>query len=382
MKVFTHYTKLGSTSDGIRWRTILKFGNSWEVKGSVVMKNPGAANFKRPDHAAINSPEELKQLSVFDDGELRADWYEFSSDPTMECIGRLFSEYYAAKGELLEGVIQIFNLFYLREANLITALNKVSQLNLANMVDYDVQHLTFPVYLGFADLAWHKTYGIVARSKCYYNYTNQDAPNEYLYRDILSDYGFDTEKNIGNNVWLARKAFKEYGSDEQDVTRNILEELKNLRNRFNHMKIVGNNNNHMNKKIYFAGSIRGGRGDAYLYQRMIDYIKQTDTVLTEHIGKTNMSLKAQTKAIDIHIYERDIEWLKQSDMVIAECTCPSLGVGYELAYAEAHNIPVYIFYDKSNANISAMLNGNEYFNIIPYESENEIYHNLDNILHC
>lgn len=39
------------------------------------------------------------------------------------------------------------------------------------------------------------------------------------------------------------------------------------------MKIVGNNNNHMNKKIYFAGSIRGGRGDAYLYQRMIDYIK-------------------------------------------------------------------------------------------------------------
>ena len=382
MKVFTHYTKLGSTSDGIRWRTILKFGNSWEVKGSVVMKNPGAANFKRPDHAAINSPEELKQLSVFDDGELRADWYEFSSDSTMECIGRLFSEYYATKGELLEGVIQIFNLFYLREANLITALNKVSQLNLANMADYDVQHLTFPVYLGFADLAWHKTYGIVARSKCYYNYTNQDAPNEYLYRDILSDYGFDTEKNIGNNVWLARKAFKEYGSDERDVTRNILEELKNLRNRFNHMKIVGNNNNHMNKKIYFAGSIRGGRGDASLYQRMIDYIKQTDTVLTEHIGKTNMSLKAQTKAIDIHIYERDIEWLKQSDMVIAECTCPSLGVGYELAYAEAHNIPVYIFYDKSNANISAMLNGNEYFNIIPYESEDEIYHNLDNILHC
>lgn len=69
----------------------------------------------------------------------------------------------------------------------------------------------------------------------------------------------------------------------------------------------------MNKKIYFAGSIRGGRGDASLYQRMIDYIKQTDTVLTEHFGKTNMSLKAQTKAIDIHIYERDIEWLKQID---------------------------------------------------------------------
>lgn len=363
MKVFTHYTKLGSTSDGIRWRTILKFGNSWEVKGSVVMKNPGAANFKRPDHAAIKSPEELKQLSVFDDGELRADWYEFSSDPTMECIGRLFSEYYAAKGEQLEGVVQIFNLFYLREANLATALNKVKQLEITNMIDYDISHLSFPVYLGFSDLAWQKTYGVAARKffdaarklgasylnddfnknsythplylmrrgknkekcirakyqffqntltpivsqelidaatasivkidnkaimlkitaalneqlplvkgeeknhryifddlieltvtdkeqgfvgfrhlkkgKLYYKYTNQEAPNEYLYREILSDYGFDTEKTIGNNVWLARKAFKEYGSNEQDVTRNILEELKNLHDHLAHVKFIG-----------------------------------------------------------------------------------------------------------------------------------------------
>ncbi len=51
----------------------------------------------------------------------------------------------------------------------------------------------------------------------------------------------------------------------------------------------------MNKKIYFDGSIRGGRADAALYQRLIAYIKQTDIVLTEHIGKMNMSLKAQTK---------------------------------------------------------------------------------------
>lgn len=51
----------------------------------------------------------------------------------------------------------------------------------------------------------------------------------------------------------------------------------------------------MNKKIYFAGSIRGGRDDAALYKRMIDYMKRTNVVLTEHIGKSNMSLKAQTK---------------------------------------------------------------------------------------
>ena len=136
----------------------------------------------------------------------------------------------------------------------------------------------------------------------------------------------------------------------------------------------------MNKKIYFAGSIRGGRVDADLYQRMIAYIKQTDMVLTEHIGKSNMSLKAQTKAIDTNIYERDTEWLRSADMVIAECTCPSLGVGYELAYAEAHGIPVHIFYDKGKSIISAMLNGNAYFSIHPYETEDEIYTQIDGIL--
>lgn len=356
MKVFTHYTTIELENDGIRWRTILKFGNSWDVKGSVIMKNPGAANFKYSNHVAIASSEELEHLRFFDDGEIKADWYEFSSDPTMECIGRLFSEYYATKGEQLEGVIQIFNLFYLREANLATALNKVKQFEIANMVDYDISHLSFPVYLGFADLAWHKTYGNAARKffdaarklgalylnddfnknsythplylmmygknkekcirtkyqfyqntltpiipqelidvaiaytanldnnvimqkitaalnerfvlvkgeeknhryifddlieltitdkekgfvgfrhlktdKSYYNYLKQDAPNECFYRDILSDFGFDTEKSNKNKAWLARKCFKEYGVSEKTVVAHILDELEKLRNRF------------------------------------------------------------------------------------------------------------------------------------------------------
>jgi len=136
----------------------------------------------------------------------------------------------------------------------------------------------------------------------------------------------------------------------------------------------------MNKNVYFAGPIRGGRVDVALYHRIISYIKKTDTVLTEHIGKSNMSLTAQTRAVDTHIYEQDTTWLRSSDLLIAECTCPSLGVGYELAYAEAHNIPVFIFYDKTKSNLSAMLNGNTYFTIIPYETEEEIYPVLDKIL--
>lgn len=136
----------------------------------------------------------------------------------------------------------------------------------------------------------------------------------------------------------------------------------------------------MKKTVYFAGSIRGGREDAAVYKRMIDYINKTDIVLTEHIGLGNLSVKTRTKEDDVHIYERDTEWIRASDVLIAECTNPSHGVGYELAYAEARNIPVHIFYDKSSANVSAMLNGNTRFKLYPYEREAEIYPVLDNIL--
>ena len=68
------------------------------------------------------------------------------------------------------------------------------------------------------------------------------------------------------------------------------------------------------------------------------------------------------------------------EVVIAECTCPSLGVGYELAYAEKIGKPCHIFYDRSKTQLSAMLTGNPYFSIHPYESENEIYNILESIL--
>ena len=136
----------------------------------------------------------------------------------------------------------------------------------------------------------------------------------------------------------------------------------------------------MKRKVYFAGSIRGGREDAAVYKRMIDYINKTDIVLTEHIGLGSLSVKTRTKEDDEHIYECDTEWIKLSEVLIAECTNPSHGVGYELAYAEARNIPVHIFYDKSKANVSAMLNGNTRFKLYPYEREAEIYPVLDNIL--
>lgn len=135
----------------------------------------------------------------------------------------------------------------------------------------------------------------------------------------------------------------------------------------------------MEKKIYFAGAIRGGRIDAELYGRIIRYMQKSAVVLTEHIGSPHLNLMEQGKR-DRDIYDQDMGWLRESDVLIGECTCPSLGVGYELAYAEKIGKPCHIFYDRTKTQLSAMLNGNPYFHIHPYENESEIYPLIDEIL--
>ena len=135
----------------------------------------------------------------------------------------------------------------------------------------------------------------------------------------------------------------------------------------------------MNKKIYFAGSIRGGRDDAQLYGSLIEHIGLTDTVLTEHIGNLSLNV-CEDKDRDVWIYERDTAWLRECDMVIAECTSPSLGVGYELAYAEKLEKEVHILYRRSKCQLSAMLTGDKYYHIHPYETQEEAFGIIDTIL--
>ena len=134
----------------------------------------------------------------------------------------------------------------------------------------------------------------------------------------------------------------------------------------------------MRKKVYFAASIRGGREDAALYRRMIARIGETDTVLTEHVGAPELS-ETESEG-DEAIYEQDMAWLRECDLVIAECTTPSLGVGYELAFAEKLGKPCHVFYDRRRTQLSAMLTGDRYFRIHPYSDEEELFSGLEKLL--
>jgi len=107
-------------------------------------------------------------------------------------------------------------------------------------------------------------------------------------------------------------------------------------------------------KIYFSGSIRGGRQDAELYKELIEELKQYGTVLTEHIG----CQAQETNLTDQEIHDRDLQWVIDSDIVVAEVTTPSLGVGYEIGRAIEMNKPIICLYRRIKGNsTSAMIRG-------------------------
>ncbi|CAJ1201226.1 2'-deoxynucleoside 5'-phosphate N-hydrolase 1 [Companilactobacillus paralimentarius] len=125
-------------------------------------------------------------------------------------------------------------------------------------------------------------------------------------------------------------------------------------------------------KIYFAASIRGGRDDVKIYKELIDFLNQDNQVLTEHIGNGNLSVTSQSQSDDKYIRDRDINWMKEADLVVAETSNPSLGVGYELAYAEKLHKPVVILHNSTKSQLSAMINGTDYFkDIFEYQTVSE-----------
>lgn len=111
-------------------------------------------------------------------------------------------------------------------------------------------------------------------------------------------------------------------------------------------------------KIYFAGSISGGRGDTELYAQIITHLKNYGEVLTEFIGESSLSGMGEDNHSDKHIHDRDIEWLLSANVIVAEITTPSLGVGYEIGRALENGKKVLALYRNiEGKRISAMIKG-------------------------
>jgi hypothetical protein len=125
-------------------------------------------------------------------------------------------------------------------------------------------------------------------------------------------------------------------------------------------------------KLYFAGSIRGGRSDAAVYEALIVFLRAFGEVLTEHVGNPDLTEKGDDGPNDRYIHDRDMKWLAACDLVVAEVSVPSLGVGYELGWASALGKPVLCLYRPVPGRpLSAMIAGSPGGEVAAYETLSE-----------
>ena len=136
-----------------RRNTLLQFGNSWELIGNAVLANPGSAE------PLMNITEEVySKVSSFyasyrnNEAFIANNWFEFSPDSTMRFVEKIFNGWYIGKYVEISGVIQLFNVFNIKNQNLpeaITQIGRESEL----LFSYNV-HKHFhdkPTYFGFGN---------------------------------------------------------------------------------------------------------------------------------------------------------------------------------------------------------------------------------------
>ena len=199
MKVYAHYEKVLIEGEpkpiGFRWNTILQFGSSWKNIGAVVMKNPGSS---APIKDAIIDEKTLYHLQIIDS---KNEWFTFSVDNTMSNIEKLFLTYYLTVEGIngLNGVIRIFNLINVRDADLKKALKKyekVISFPYTITVDEDIENLVSPVYLGWGDLGFDAKFkknafkifdAVTKTTKC--NYLKSFDNNRFYHPQYLMGRG-------------------------------------------------------------------------------------------------------------------------------------------------------------------------------------------------
>ena len=149
MKVYAEF--INDESLIFRTRTLLQFGDSWDLIGSIVMKNPGSA---KPGKGIDNVIAE--KLSKYYNEKINSEcWFASDGDPTMRDILPIFNGNYVNKNFKLDGVIQIFNLYNICSPNVDFAHKKgnetPSPFLLPNVDEMIKSFQNKPVYLGFFD---------------------------------------------------------------------------------------------------------------------------------------------------------------------------------------------------------------------------------------
>ena len=133
-------------------------------------------------------------------------------------------------------------------------------------------------------------------------------------------------------------------------------------------------------KIYMSGSIYGGTQKIETYQLLLKELSKYGEVLNKQVADIN-TIANEVNQKDEDIFDDLEKKLNEADIIFAEVSVPSLGVGYELGYADKINKKIIAIYDSTfTPKVSTMIRGNRRINLIAYENINEITNNLNNLL--
>lgn len=106
---------------------------------------------------------------------------------------------------------------------------------------------------------------------------------------------------------------------------------------------------------------------------IISLLKEHGEVLSEHIGNKDLTSYGQVTMTNQEIYTKDMNWVNEADIIIAEVTNPSLGVGYEIGFAESIQKKIIALYRPSEGKrLSAMIAGNKNIEVIEYNNVSEL----------
>lgn len=110
-------------------------------------------------------------------------------------------------------------------------------------------------------------------------------------------------------------------------------------------------------KIYFSGSISGGRAHEPIYRHLVARLQaQGHEVLSAHVADP-LALESEKDLAPREVFERDSNWIKACEALVAEVSSPSLGVGYEYALAVQLGKPV-LCVCRAGVRLSKMVTGN------------------------
>ena len=115
--------------------------------------------------------------------------------------------------------------------------------------------------------------------------------------------------------------------------------------------------------------------------RMIECVNEDFNIDKIESKKPAIIFENEKYQKDEDIFQDLEQKMIMADIIFAEVTIPSLGVGYELGYADKLGKKIIAIYDETyTKKVSTMIRGNKRIKLIPYTDINDICKNMNKLL--